>query len=201
MGRIGCLFALLVIAVLAGETWVYLWVSHDMAIRFTGETEYILPLLVIFAGMYAGWRLVKYHVSRIPMAFMQGHAGRHVVGVLAGVLLLIPGLATDMVGLVLLLPPVGALGNRLGNRVMASIARQTLGRMMAGGGGFPGFPGGAPNAGLSGFPGMSPRGFPGLTPDDQRSFPLPKSPSPKSPLPGTFPGNPGKTYDTTVDKE
>jgi UPF0716 protein FxsA len=75
-----------------------------------------------------------------------------------------PGLLSDMLGLLLLLPPVQLALGRVGNAVVASVAKRAMGGMMGGAGG--GLFGAFGKMGGSPFPGMQPRGFPGK-PDDR----------------------------------
>jgi UPF0716 family protein affecting phage T7 exclusion len=111
-----------------------------------------------------GGRIVKYHVAQVIPTLLVGKAGRHVVGAIGGVLLAIPGLISDIPGLLLLFPPVQAVLGNLGNALVASIIKRSMGKMF--GGGASPFGGGAP------FPG-GPSLFPGMTPraDDQAAFP------------------------------
>jgi UPF0716 protein FxsA len=82
----------------------------------------ILPALaLIAAGSFAGLLLLRHaggnHIARVRVALDEGRFtalqadGRGGMILLAGILLLIPGLITDVLGLLLLLPPLrGALG-------------------------------------------------------------------------------------------
>jgi len=174
--KIGCLLALVIIGALSLELYVLLslfgvrWIRDDV-----GAFGLILGL---FVGGYLGVRVAMYHGTRIMPEFLTGGAGKRLVGLVGGVLLVFPGYLSDAAGLLLLLPPVQVLFSRFANLAVAAIARNAMQGMMGGkgfpGGGFPGFPGG--------FPGGGP--FPGMKPDDR----------------GTFP-RPTKTIDTTVDKD
>lgn len=175
-GRAGCLLALLVIGALSVELWFALWLHERIWVKdHLGGFGLIVGII---ATSFLGVRIATFHGKRIMAEFLGGGAGKRLVGLVGGVLLAFPGFLSDAVGLLLLLPPVQALFARVANLAVAAIARNAMKGMMGGkgfpGGGFPGFPGG--------FPGGGP--FPGMQPDDRRSFPRPT-----------------KTIDTTVDKD
>lgn len=185
MGRgIGCLFILLVIAWLGVEVLAYVGASRFINTHFestVGSGGYFIVAVWIIISLVLAIRIGRWHASQIMPGVLKGTAGRHVVGVIGAILLGLPGLLSDIPGLLLLLPPVQSLFGKLGGAVMAVMVKRTMGKMAGGmgglGGGFPGgaFPGGP-------FPGMQP-----LKPDDKARF--------------GKPGKPGKTYDTTVEKE
>ena len=194
MGKIGCAAAVILLGVLGLEVWVYLLVSrlfHD----------YFVPLVVIGVLSIIGVALIRKTITQIPMALLGGNGGRLMVRMVAGGLLVFPGLFTDVLGLILLVPGVSGLFSTLGNKILAAVIKRSMSAMMKGGpggaGGFAAFGqmGGFPGAKGGGFPfpgfpapgGAAPR----LSPDDQASFP------PK----GRLGGKPPKTYDTTAEKE
>jgi len=176
MRALGCLGVLLVLSWLFVEAWAYILTARFLNASFgesIGSGGWWLPAVWIIAMAVVGVKLVKHHVAQVVPALLMGKAGRHVVGAFGGVLLLIPGIISDVVGLFLLLPPVQIALGKLGNAVVASIVKRTMGSMFGGGKAGPlgGFPLGGP------FPGMSPRA------DDRAAFKVPK------------------TYDTTVERD
>jgi UPF0716 protein FxsA len=176
MRAIGCLGLVAVLGFLAVEIWFFWlmsgWTSH---LVWNENGHDVLTCFFLMAVlMLVGWRLAAWHIRQIPMAFLAGKAGRHFIGALGGVLLVLPGFLTDAVGVLLLLPPIQIGFSALGNRLLGSVARVAMQRMMGGR-----MPGGMP--GMPGFPG-------GLKPDDILRFPgMQKRGGPK-------------TYDTTVEK-
>ncbi len=173
----GCLGLLFIAGVLTGEAYSFV-VVHQLLGAHAREliggvrlSDTILPILLLQLGLIVfGVMIVKGAINRLPSALMgsmlgqNADAGRLLVRVLAGILLIVPGFFLDVVGLLLLLPPVQALFGSLGQRLAMSLVRQQMSKMFPGGmpgrpggmpGGFP-FPGGA-------FPGMQARGP--LTPD------------------------------------
>jgi UPF0716 protein FxsA len=86
----------------------------------------VLPALaLIAAGSFAGLMLLRHaggnHIARVRVALDEGRFtalqtdGRGGTILLAGILLLVPGFITDVLGLLLLLPPLrGALGAAMG---------------------------------------------------------------------------------------
>lgn len=77
-------------------------------------------LLLLVLGVPAGWALVRNAGAEAA----RGRGDRALVIGVSGVLLMIPGFLTDLVGLVLLLPPVHrALGTRLRAWVQVSPIR------------------------------------------------------------------------------
>jgi hypothetical protein len=176
---------------------IFFWQVSGWTSRLVwGEAghDVITTFAVLFILMFVGWRIAAWHIKQIPMAFFAGRAGRHFIGALGGVLLVIPGFLTDIVGLFLILPPVQMLLASLGNKLVAVLAQQAMGRMMggkmpggfggmAGMGGFPGFGGGkAAPKGPAGF-----GGFGGLQADDRQAFPGMRQ-------------KPGKIIDVTAEK-
>ena len=101
-------FPLLFLAGLAAEVASIIWVGNRLGILAT--------LLLLVAGGVIGVSLIRsagsslFAALRSPMqstALQRGAAGQAVARVGAGVLFLIPGFFTDLLGLLLLLPPVG----------------------------------------------------------------------------------------------
>ena len=185
MGRgLGCLFFFFVVAWLGVEVLAYIGASRYLNTHFestVGSGGYLIVLVWMVLSLIIAVKIGRWHLAQVMPGVLKGTAGRHVVGVLGAILLGLPGLLSDIPGLLLLLPPVQSLLGKLGAAVMAVIVKRSMGKMMGGGlpgggfaGGFAGgFPGGSP------FPGMKP-----LMPDDKARF-----------------GKPGKTYDTTVEKD
>jgi len=174
MGKLGCLAGLLLVVLIAIESVVYYYAAQ-MPRLWGGLPDYFVPILVMIATTVVGVILVRRTIAQISLAFMSGKAGVLVIRAVAGVLLALPGLASDVVGLILLIPGVAFLFGSLGNKIVASLMKHFLGKMMGGGaaGGFtfPGMPGGKPGA------------FPGLQPDQR------------------FARKTGKTYDVKPDKD
>lgn len=186
MPKFGCLALLLVIAALSVELWVVL-----LAIGWTKDI--LGPLLAVAATSILGAVVIRRHVAGLPKSMLDGTIGRRLIGIIGGILLAFPGFVSDVPGLLLILPPVQMLLGRLGAAIAASVAKRTMSRMFGGGvmpGGFPGggFPGGFPGSGMPGGipPGMFPKGFPGLTPDER--------------LPFGKPGAAPKTYDVKPEQ-
>ena len=169
MGRgLGCLMLLLVFGALCVELWAFLIIRE-----YADDT--LGPILLLVALSYIGVRVVIVQARMLPMDLLAGRGGRRLVGVVGGVLLAFPGFISDALGILLLLPPVQIVLSGLGQRLAASLMRTIAGRMMGGGGGFPGMP--------KGFPGGFPGGpFPGMKPDERFRKPT-------------------KTIDTTVEKD
>ncbi len=162
---LGCLGLLLVGGVLIGEAYSFV-VMHRLlgthAREFIGGvlwSDTLLPILLLQVVMIVlGVLAVKSAIATLPTALMGSmvgkgsDAGRLMVRMAAGILLIIPGFFLDAVALLLLLPPVQAIFGSLGQRIAMSLVRRQMAKMFPGG--MPGqmpFPGG-------GFPGMQPRG-------------------------------------------
>jgi UPF0716 family protein affecting phage T7 exclusion len=149
---LGCLMLLLVLGAFAGELWVFLVVRERV-------DDTLGPLLVIIATSYIGVRVAIWHGQKLPLDLLAGTAGRRLIAVLGGVLLAFPGLVSDVLGLLLLLPPLQSVLAGFGQRLASSLMRNIMSRM--GGGSFPG-----------GMPGGFPGGpFPGMKPDDRFTKP------------------------------
>lgn len=173
MKTLGCFGLLAVLAVLVAEGYSFvvgsrLLIHFDRA-DFPSWDATVLPLILIQGALMAvGVMAVKRAVNRLPTAMLgamtgqSADAGRLVMQVIGGLLLIVPGFFLDVLGILLLLPPIQAVFAKLGQRVMMGIMRQQMAKMFPGGmppGAFgKGFPGGP-------FPGMSPRGP--LTPDER----------------------------------
>lgn len=162
---LGCLGLLLVVGVLVGEAYSFV-VAHRLLGTYARDiiggalwTDTLLPILLLQVAMIVlGVLAVKSALATLPTALMGSmlgkgtDAGRLLVRAVAGILLIIPGFFLDVVGLLLLLPPVQAVFGAIGQRLAMSLVRQQMAKMFPGG--MPGqmpFPGG-------GFPGMQPRG-------------------------------------------
>lgn len=178
---LGCLLLLFIVAWLCLEVLAYIGVSRLINSSFestVGSGGYLIVIAWMVLSLVIAIKLGRWHVAKVAPGILNGTAGKHVVGALGAILLGLPGLLSDVPGILLLLPPVQSLLGKLGTAVMAVIVKRSMGKMIGGG-----FPGGFPNVGFPGgaspFPGMKP-----LTPDDKARFP-----------------KPGKTYDTTIEKE
>ncbi len=170
MAKYGCLLILLLFGLLAVEVWVYLLVSQ--AFR---PPEYLVPILVMIGMGIVGYKVIRYHVPRMAQSVLTGSVGRHFVGIIAGALMIFPGLASDALGLLLLLPGINHICGKACNVIAMSVLRNTMKKMFNG-------MGGAGGVGGFSFPGMKPGAA--MKPDEQASFPR------KTP----------KTYDTKAEK-
>ncbi len=175
------------------------WVNRTFEAQI-GSGGWLVILLWLVAAGFIGVRLAKWHGTKIPAAFFAGNAGKHVIGAVGGVLLAVPGLMTDVIGLILLLPPVQTAFSKLGSAILSVVIKRVIGRFMGGGagglgglGGLAGMMGGM-GGGMTGGkagggnPGGNPFGgfpFPDMKPDDRVTLGGKK---------------PGKTYDTTAEK-
>lgn len=198
MRFLGCFGILLVIAIMAGEAYSFVFASHLLTTHArdligTSWVDTVLPLILLqVVLMVIGVLQVKGAVNRLPTALMgtmmgqNADAGKLMVQALGGILLIVPGFFLDVVGILLLLPPVQAVLARLGTRIAMSIVRQQMAKMfpggMPGGAGFPGGMAGGTFAGFpgGGFPGMQPRGA--MTPDER------------------IPRKPGRVIETTAER-
>jgi UPF0716 family protein affecting phage T7 exclusion len=152
-------------AVLALELWVLLEVMHLVK-------DVLGPLLALVVLSVIGFKVVGMHVRRLPAAFISGAIGPRLIGLVGGVLLVIPGFLTAVLGAFLQIPLLQRWCGGIGSRLAGSLSRYAQGSGMgplAGMGGFPS---------TGGFPGM----FPRLKPDEQlRTGP--------------------RTYDTTAERD
>lgn len=169
---IGCLVVIAVLAALVGEAFSFV-AAHRLLGTYARDligggnvSDTILPIILLqVAAMVAGVLLVKGAVGRLPLALMGGllgqgsQAGRLIIGMAAGILLILPGFFLDVAAVFLLLPPVQSWLAGLGQRIALSLVRRQMGKMFPGGMPGGGMPGGFPG----GFPGMLPRG--GMSPD------------------------------------
>jgi UPF0716 family protein affecting phage T7 exclusion len=185
MKALGCLGILALLTWLALESLLYIQTARFLNERFgsvIGTGGWWLPMLWIIAAVPLGASMAKRHASQVMLGLLNGTAGRHVVGVIGGVLIALPGLASEIPGLLLLVPPIQKGLGALGNKIVASIVKRTMGGMMGGFGG-KAAPGGFP------FPfGAAGKGnpFPGMTPRADEAIPFRKG---------------GKTYDTVAEKD
>jgi UPF0716 family protein affecting phage T7 exclusion len=177
MRRLGCLGFLLFIGLMCVEFYVLLVVMGWMK-------DVLGPLLIMAVMTVVGVKVAQFHAKRLPQALISGEGGGRLMGLIGGLLIIIPGFITDIIGLILQLPLVQKMFSKVGMLLAASLVKRAMG------GGFgKGFPGGFPGGGFpgGGFPGgaFPPGGFPGLKPDEQ--LPLNKSKP--------------KTYDVQPDKD
>ncbi len=163
MGRIGCGFLLLVLVVLCGEAWVYVQVARAM------DNEWLGAALALVVLSIAGWRILRWRGQRLAMAMMGGDPGRYMVALLGAALLVLPGFATAVLGILLQIPPFTGLLARPAKRLMRHFAGAAAARM----GGTMGNPAaGNPFANPMGgaFPGAFPFATGGLRPDQSQPF-------------------------------
>ena len=177
MGKgLGCLALLALVAWIGVELIVFyeatVWMNRHWESAI-GSGGWIICVVWTVAALVVGIKLGKWHAARIMGGLLNGTAGRHVLGLIGAALLAIPGLISDVFGVLLLLPVVQRLFSKVGAAVVAAVVKRTMGKMMGGGGmaGFGGmggmqFPGGGFPGGP--FPGMKP-----MTPDDRARFPKP----------------------------
>jgi len=151
MRALGCLPLLLLAGVLSVELWFYLLVAQWMGSEAGPE---LLGAALLLVGLsFGGWRLLRWHMQRLPSLMMQGRSPQALGGVLGGMLLVLPGFLSAVPGLLLQIPPVQRLCGKVLNGLVLRISKRS--GIGGGAGGFP-FPGGFPGAG--GFPGGA---FPG----------------------------------------
>ena len=87
-----------------------------------------------------GVMIVRGMINRLPAALMgsmmgqNADAGRLMVRMAAGILLIIPGFFLDTLAILLLIPPVNAGLGKLGQRFAMAMVRQQMAKM------FPGWP-------------------------------------------------------------
>lgn len=190
MRLLGCLGGIFVLALVAAEAFSFVVASRLLTthardlIGGSSWVDSVLPIILAqVVLMTIGVVAVKRALARLPTALMgtlmgqNADAGRLAFRVVGGILLIIPGFFLDVLGLILLAPPVQSLFAKAGSRIMLAVVRQKMGKMFAGGG-FPGMPGAGMPAG--GFPGLRPRGP--LIPDER------------------LPRTPGKIVDTTAER-
>ncbi|HEX2049504.1 MAG TPA: FxsA family protein [Actinomycetota bacterium] len=122
----------ILVALLIAVPIVELWVIVQVA-DAAGVPETIgLLLLVSIAGAWllrqqgtAAWARLRAALARGEVPTKEATDGALIV--LGGALLLTPGFLTDVVGLVLLLPPTRAAVKRVARRVLARWARRRVG--------------------------------------------------------------------------
>jgi UPF0716 family protein affecting phage T7 exclusion len=177
MRRFGCLAVLFVIALLSVEFYVLLLVMEWMK-------DILGPIIILIVLSVIGVKIMQFHLKRLGPSFVTGQIGGRIIGLIGGLLVVIPGFITTIIGLLMQIPLVQKMFSRIGMMLAASIMKRALG------GGFGksfsgGFPGG-------GFPGgaLPPGGFPGLKPDER--LPLGKP---------TLGKSKPKTYDVQPDKD
>ena len=154
MARIGCLVFLAALGLLALEVYVYLVFAHWAHGHFESINGYLEPLILIVVDGVIGVRIAQRAIAQAPMAMMTGGAGRLIVRAVGGVLIAFPGLVSDVLGLLLILPGLSHVFGRLGDKIAASIMKRSLQKMFGAAGGAKMPPGMA-------FP------FPGMKPDDR----------------------------------
>lgn len=186
MRRFGCLAVLFVIALLSVEFYVLLLVMDWMK-------DILGPIIILIVLSVIGVKIMQFHLKRLGPSFVTGQIGGRIIGLIGGLLVVIPGFITTIIGLLMQIPLVQKMFSRIGMMLAASIMKRALGGGFGKSfsGGFPGggFPGGFPGGG---FPGgaLPPGGFPGLKPDER--LPLGKP---------TLGKSKPKTYDVQPDKD
>ena len=164
MGRIGCGILLLVLVILCGEAWVYVQVARAM------DGEWLGAALALVGLSIAGYHILRWRGRRLAMAMMGGDPGRYMVALIGAVLLVVPGFATAVIGILLQIRPITALCARPAKGLMRRFAGAAAARM----GGAMGNPAsGSPFANPMGgaFPGAFPFASGGLRLDQSRPFP------------------------------
>jgi hypothetical protein len=182
MKKFGCLFALLIVAWLCLELWVYTLVSDWVGVQFFGSklSGYLPVAVAIIVCLFIGIKVAKWHASRVMAGLLTGTAGKHAVGAVAGALLAMPGVLFKVPALILMIPLTQRLLGATAATILGAVVRRQMAAMMGGGkGGFPG----------AGFPGA---GFPG------GGFPFPGRADDRVPFPG-MKARP-KTIDTTAER-
>ena len=172
MRRFGCLAVLFVIALLSVEFYVLLLVMDWMK-------DILGPIIILIVLSVVGVKIMQFHLKRLGPSFVTGQIGGRVIGLIGGLLVVIPGFITTVIGLLMQIPLVQKTFSRIGMMLAASIMKRALsggfGKSFSGG-----FPGGA----------LPPGGFPGLIPDER--LPLGKP---------TLGKSKPKTYDVQPDKD
>lgn len=169
MRKVGCLGLILLFGLLMAELWLYLELSERI-------DDYLIPILAIIVAMVVGAKVLHSAIRMLPTVVLSGGAGRVVMRAVGGGLLLFPGLGTDVIGLLLVLPGTNHLFGRMGDKILASVVKRSMGRMLGGAAGGMRMP--------PGFPGA----FPGMKPDDRARF-------------GGGPKSGPKTYDAKPEKD
>lgn len=150
---IGCVVLLAFFAGMLTDLWwslaCCLWFGRTM---HGDAASGILPgAILVLLSLWFGIVLAKRQAGKIMLGLLSGRAGRHAVAVLAGVLFALPGFGSDLLALLLLLPPMPILLGSLGNRVVSAVIRRQMAKMAGGGRIFPGagpFPGMRPDESL-----------------------------------------------------
>jgi UPF0716 family protein affecting phage T7 exclusion len=185
---LGCLVLLAAVAWIGVELIVYYEATVLLNRQFEasiGSGGWVICVVWTVLMLVIGVKLAKAHLPLIMAGLLTGTAGRHLIAVIGAILLAIPGLLSDVFGLLLLFPPVQILLGKLGTKLVSSISRFAMQRAMGGAGGP--FAGGFPGGGFpgGGFPGGAFPGMKQMTPDDRARFPTKK---------------PGKIIDVTPEK-
>ncbi|KJK58913.1 FxsA family membrane protein [Saccharothrix sp. ST-888] len=123
--RLRRVLPLLITAWLVLEIWLLTVVA--------GATGWFTVLILLIAGVFVGGSLIKraglkalsaaIEQGRDPQS-QQAQTGTSLT-VLAGLLLILPGFLSDLIGLTLLLPPTRALWRALGRRFTRTALRST----------------------------------------------------------------------------
>ncbi|TVR42887.1 MAG: FxsA family protein [Planctomycetota bacterium] len=145
MKGLGCLFLLLVLAVIVGEVLLIIYLGGP-ADPIGGHLTLII---LAVAATIIGIKLVRWRGKQIPQAMLTGRIGRAATGLIGAVLLIFPGLATGLVGLLMQLPPVQALLAGLMQKIFLVFTATAMKRMGGMGGMGGGFPGAGPGAGMT----------------------------------------------------
>jgi UPF0716 family protein affecting phage T7 exclusion len=132
------------------------------------------PLLALVALSIIGFKVVGMHVRRLPAAFMSGAIGPRLIGLLGGMLLVLPGFLTAVLGAALQIPLLQRWFGSIGSKLAGALSRYAFSNGMG------------PLARMGGFPGTSPGGFPGMFPQLKPDESLRTGP---------------RTYDTTAESD
>ncbi|MCS6970045.1 MAG: FxsA family protein [Planctomycetes bacterium] len=149
--KIGCLALSILLLMAIGEVASF-YVAHRLLathatalIGGSSWTDTLLPIIVLQTiAIVCGAALVKTAVAALPQALVGtllgqgGSAGRLVLRLIAGLLLILPGFFLDLVALILLLPPVQRGLAAAGQRLAMAVVRQQLSKLFPGAGRFPG---------------------------------------------------------------
>jgi hypothetical protein len=167
MKKLIVLLLLGIVAVLALELWVLLEVMHVVK-------DVLGPLLALVVLSVIGFKVVGMHVRRLPASFISGAIGPRLIGLVGGVLMVIPGFLTAALGAVLQIPHLQRWFGSIGAKLAGALSRYAMSSGMG------------PLAGMGGFRGASPGAFPGMFPQLKPDEQLRTGP---------------RTYDTTAERD
>ncbi len=172
MKKLIVLILLGIAAVLALELYVLLLVMHWVQ-------DILGPLIALVVLSVVGFKVVGMHVKRLPTSFVSGTVGPRLIGLVGGMLLVLPGFLTAVVGALLQIPLLQRWCGGFGAKLAGALTRQLMGGGLGRAGGLGGMGGMGGFGAMGGFPGM----FPRLKPDEQVR------------------NSPPRTYDTTAERD